>query len=134
MQKLWPTSGLRTLKRALTIGDKILILGLFLASVASGVVLKSLYREAHYCVISVAGKDVYNLPLYESRIVNVAGPLGESTVEIKDNCVRMSYSPCPFKICMRQGSINNPGEVIICVPNKIMIRITGKKEIDGVTR
>ncbi|MCK4352788.1 NusG domain II-containing protein [candidate division WOR-3 bacterium] len=133
MQKMREKGRFHTLIKFLTPGDKILIVCLLLASVASGIALKSIHTKAKYCIISIDGKDVYELPLNEPKKVKVKGPLGYSIIEIDGGKVRMLHSPCPLKICMHQGFIKNPNETIICVPNKVMIRMTGKKEVDGIT-
>ena len=56
-------------------------------------------------------------------------------VEIKNNKVRMKESDCPYKICVNTGWISKPYQQIVCVPNKVYIKIyTDKKTaIDSVT-
>ncbi len=71
--------------------------------------------------------------LANNKQVKIIGPLGESIVEIKDNGVRVKDSPCPLKVCMHQGRINKPGQTIVCVPNRMMIRIMGEKKVDAIT-
>ncbi|MCK4307587.1 NusG domain II-containing protein [candidate division WOR-3 bacterium] len=133
---MWKKSRLRDLVHILTVGDKILILCLLSLSVVSGVVLKRAHKEAKYCIISVNGKDAYKLLLSEPQKIEVKGALGESIIEIKDKSVRMLDSSCLLKICVHQGEIKSPGETIICVPNRVMIRIAGPAfgGIDAVTR
>ena len=89
--------------------------------------------QAKWCIVSVDGKDVYKLLLTNNKQVKIIGPLGESTVEIEDKGVKMKYSPCPLKVCMHQGVINKPGQTIVCVPNRMMIRIMGEKKVDAIT-
>jgi len=125
----------KELSRWLKIGDKILILCLLFLSIVSGVALKQTHREAKYCIISVNGRDTYKLLLSKPQIIRVKGLLGESVIEIKDKSARMLDSPCPLKICSHQGKIHSPGETIICVPNRVMIRIIGPAfgGVDAVT-
>ncbi|MDI6840863.1 MAG: NusG domain II-containing protein [bacterium] len=130
---MWQKSRFRAFLRYLTLGDRILIICLFLASIGSGIKIKSLHSKPSYCIISVNGKDVYKLSLFESRKVTVTGPLGESIIEIANGSVRMIASPCPLKVCVHQGFIHNSDDVIICIPNQVMIRMTGEKETDSVT-
>ncbi|MGC8972091.1 MAG: NusG domain II-containing protein [bacterium] len=84
-------------------------------------------------LIQVNGRDFLRLPISQNRIVKVSGPLGTSIIEIKDNKVRMLSSPCPDKLCVKEGYISKPCQVIICVPNRIVIKIEGRANLDALT-
>lgn len=47
--------------------------------------------------------------------------------------VRMEDADCADKVCIKMGSISMPGEMIVCLPNKIVIEIQGDfdGELDG---
>ena len=85
--------------------------------------------------IEVDGKPVYILPLDKDRVVSVEGPRGRTFIEIKDNRVRITESPCPNKLCVEQGWINSGG--LVCLPNKVVITIgdhEGKNTaVDAIT-
>ena len=85
--------------------------------------------------IEVDGKPVYILPLDKDRVVSVEGPRGRTFIEIKDNRVRITESPCPNKLCVEQGWIENG--VLVCLPNKVVITIGDHKEkkaaVDAIT-
>ncbi len=40
----------------------------------------------------------------------------------------MEESSCPDKTCIKQGRIDRPGEIIVCLPNKVTVEITGEIE------
>lgn len=84
-------------------------------------------------VIQTSGRDFIRVPLSENKTIKVPGPLGESIVEIKDKKVRMLFSPCPDKLCEKEGYISKPGQVIVCVPNKILIKIEARAPFDALT-
>ncbi|RKZ21534.1 NusG domain II-containing protein, partial [bacterium] len=83
--------------------------------------------------IWVDGKHVLDCSLKKDTILVVEGKLGASRVEIREGKVRMLESPCPLKLCMRRGWIEKRGEEIICVPQRIVVRIKGRDEYDAVT-
>lgn len=60
----------------------------------------------------------------------IQGMLGYSLLEGGDNKVRMVESPCPDKICMGMGWISHPGESIVCIPNRVVVRIVGTSDYD----
>ena len=45
------------------------------------------------------------------------------TVEVKSGRVRISEADCPDKICERTGFISSPMQTIVCLPNRISVRI-----------
>ncbi|MBN1881614.1 MAG: NusG domain II-containing protein [Deltaproteobacteria bacterium] len=83
------------------------------------VVLPSQGREI---VIEEGNELVGVFPLEEERIIEVQGPLGISTVVIENGEAYMLDSPCPNKVCIAMGHISEPGDTIICIPNRVYIR------------
>ncbi len=43
-----------------------------------------------------------------------------------DGRVRMARSDCPDQVCVRTGWIAAPGKTIVCLPNRIVVRIEGE--------
>ena len=58
--------------------------------------------------------------------------LSFAKITVKDGFVFVSESNCPDKLCERFGKISKSGESIICVPNKLTVKITGSGEVDSV--
>ena len=100
----------------------IVIMAAFIAA-AFGifqVVLPSQGRE----IIIEEGNDLVGVfSLEEDQVIEVQGPLGISTVIIENGEAYMLDSPCPNKVCIAMGHINEPGDSIICIPNRIYIRV-----------
>ena len=112
--------------RPLKIGD-ILVIILFLSFV-----FFLPKKRGEKVIISVDKTTDFVYPLNQNKEIIVKGKLGEAKVEIKDGKVRILNSPCPLKICENKGWISKKGDFIICVPNRIAIKITGAK-YDAVT-
>ncbi len=90
-------------------------------------------------IILVGGHEVErsSLNLEKSRRITVDGILGESLIEIADGKARMLSSPCPNHNCMMQEWVSRPGDVIVCVPNQVIVKIVGddvENEIDACNR
>lgn len=65
------------------------------------------------------------------------GPLGDSVILITNRTIRMVDSPCAHKLCIRQGALTHTGQVVVCLPNKIEIRLVNTNQtekVHGVTR
>lgn len=45
-------------------------------------------------------------------------------IRIEDGSVRMEDADCPDHLCVRQGTISKSGQMIVCLPNRVTIRIT----------
>lgn len=124
------------IQRYLTFGDKVLICCLILLSLVSYPFIRNVTQEGNSVQIEVDGK-VYNVvSLHTEQTFAVPGPLGNTIVVIHDKEVHVSESPCRAKICVRTGHISRTGQLIVCVPNKVVVRVIGEEELpyDAVTR
>ena len=43
---------------------------------------------------------------------------------IRDGSAWISEASCPDKLCVHQGKIRNEGEMIVCLPNRMIAKIT----------
>ena len=78
--------------------------------------------------VFIKNKIEYIYPLTkEKHIYTIDAPLGKEKIVIYKKSVEKNSASCPKKICMSQGKISKPGEFIICIPNKEIIKITSKK-------
>ncbi|WP_293720286.1 NusG domain II-containing protein [uncultured Cetobacterium sp.] len=71
-------------------------------------------------------KYVYALQTDEKDMF-VPTDIGGVNVKIKDKKIRVTTSNSPLKLNVKQGWIGQPGEVIIGVPDKLIIKVVGKK-------
>jgi hypothetical protein len=84
-------------------------------------------------VIQVDGVDLHTFPLYQegrNQQITVFGPVGETTIVMEADRVRVIDSDCPDKICVNMGWINRPGVPIACLPNRVIVSVKGDVE-DG---
>lgn len=59
----------------------------------------------------------------------------ENIVVIKNKKVSMKFANCPDKLCVKQGEIGNVNTPIVCLPNRVVVKLTGTKtEVDAVVR
>ncbi|MGL5918655.1 MAG: NusG domain II-containing protein [Cetobacterium sp.] len=72
-------------------------------------------------------KYVYSLTA-EDKEVFVQTDIGGVNIKIKDKKIRVLTSNSPLKLNVKQGWIDQPGQVIIGVPDKLIIKIVGKKD------
>lgn len=88
---------------------------------------------AESCVISSeAGRTELKLPA--DTTVECAGPVGKTLVRVAGRTAWVVESDCPEKRCVRQGRIGRAGQLVVCVPNRVVVRLVGRGELDGITR
>ncbi len=69
-------------------------------------------------------------PLGADREVGIPGPLGTTRVHIEGGSVHVTDSPCRDKICIYAGTISRKGDWIACLPNRVLIRIESRTEVE----
>jgi len=55
-------------------------------------------------------------------------------VSVSDGKICISESNCPGEDCVHSGAISAPGRSIVCLPNRVEIRVTGTSDVDFVVR
>lgn len=71
-----------------------------------------------------------------TETVTITGPAGESVITAEPGRICVSHADCPDQICVHQGWISTEAVPIVCLPNKLVIRLEGpgaETEFDGVT-
>jgi hypothetical protein len=67
------------------------------------------------------GKLLERVGLEKDTIVVL--PDGQMKIQVKDSRVRVAWSDCPNQLCVNRGWIKTAGEIIVCVPNEVLIEI-----------
>lgn len=116
------------------IGDYIIIL--IVAGLAAFLFSRFFLNKSQESRVEVTGRAFQKYyDINEGRVINVEGPLGVTRVIIENGEVRVEDSPCREKICIKMGRKKRVGDQIICVPNRVIVEITGESEaVDGITR
>ena len=122
-----------------TLVDKIFLSAMFailLAYIFIGNSKYSLLNKNIYVNIKAPNYDV-NYDLYTDRIVTVEGKISDVLIKIEKKKVSIVASECPNKTCIHSGEISNVNQILACIPNGVIVRITGDREgeqIDSVTK
>lgn len=79
------------------------------------------------------GQLVKELFLDEDQTIRLTGAYS-NTVEIRDGKAAITETDCPGADCVHSGWISSAGRSIICLPNRVEVRIVGDAEVDFVVR
>ncbi len=73
--------------------------------------------------------------IIDEKIVEIKTEYGENTVRITKRGAEMISASCPDKKDVKVGEITKLGQVIICVPNRVSVKLVGngKAVVDKVT-
>jgi len=129
-------SALSAICNPLTRGDKVLIGCIVAIGLLSLFALKFLQQPGAWLKIEVSGQATRTLPLSADQRVCVTGLRGVTTIQIQDRKAWVVSSACPDQICVNSGKISRAGDMIVCVPNHVVIFIQSsqKTNFDVITQ
>ena len=64
-----------------------------------------------------------NTEAYETQRIEIPGLIGKCYLVIEGGEAYMESADCPNQICVRHSPVSHKGEVIVCLPNRIIIEI-----------
>ncbi len=124
----------------LTWADKTLIAVLtLLALIGMGVpfLSPSSVPEIAQAMIFLDGKVVKTVKLDgHHEMIPITSSNGYDLVEVSGNQVRIVEADCPDKLCVKQGWISRSPQQIVCLPNRVVVKVTNGKvlDVDTITR
>ena len=48
---------------------------------------------------------------------------GQNHLVIQDGCARIEEADCPDKLCVKQGTVSESGESLVCLPNRVVVAV-----------
>ncbi len=123
------------LKNMLRIGDWIIIAFLLTMGITGWILQGAHQKMGDTAVIYINGRESGRIVLRQAGTKEVQGPLGSTVIKTGNGYVWIHSSPCSNKLCIQMGRANRNGEILVCVPNRVMIRVSRRQEngIDGYT-
>lgn len=101
-----------------------ILIGIILAvTLISFVVINLLKTDGAYVVVCVDGKQVAKYDLSEDGEYELN--FGSNILRIEDGKAYLIYANCPDHLCMNQGKIDQSGETITCLPNRLTVTVYG---------
>lgn len=111
------------MKKAKT--DLILAAIVLLIAAAGFLINHQLHKlPASRVEVSIDGKitEIYDLNRNTDVVIQGYGN-GHNHLFIQDKTAWIGEATCPDHICVHQGKISKNGEMIICLPNRVIIQI-----------
>lgn len=85
--------------------------------------------------VLVRNETLAEIGLQHADTITVQGTLGAVTLVTSAGNIRVLASSCANKVCVRQGAIRRPHQMLVCAPNHLVVTLTGakKNDLDAVT-
>ncbi len=104
-------------------GDFLLLAGVLLLCGAIWAAVHFLSPKGGSVVITDADHSRITLPLDEDTEQKIYSNDGWNVVQIRNGAVRVESADCPEQICVKHSPIDTAGEVIVCLPHKLIVEV-----------
>lgn len=84
--------------------------------------------HADKAIIRSGGKIFREISLSHDQQIQVPGRLGFSIIRIQKGKVRIAADPSPRQYCVRQGWLEQAGDIALCLPNQVSVELTGARK------
>lgn len=116
--------------------DKILLLVIAVVCLLYGAYVLLHTKEPGQQVEVLLDGIIYGTyDLKEPQEVLITGPAGQTNLlVIKDGYASVTDASCPDKLCVHQKRIQAKGEMIVCLPNKMVVQVKNGEtpQVDAV--
>ncbi len=105
--------------------DFILILSLFTLCVTLFFVWFFSIKgtKGNYVHIYCDNKEILIVDLKKDDVYEIDGTISKMEIHVENGYVNVSYSGCKNQVCVHHLAICNIGSSIICLPNKVEVRV-----------
>ena len=110
--------------------DIFVILGILVVASIMLVLIHFLKVDGSRVVVYVDDRVEEVISLSDDGEYEING--GSNKIKIENGYCWMIYADCPDKKCIHDfGKIKSVGETIVCLPNKIVVKIVGEDSVIG---
>ena len=84
-------------------------------------------KEGNTAAVIYGGEEIASFPLSKDTTHPIKSDEGENTLVVENGFAHIESASCPDKICVHHKKIQNVGETIVCLPNKVVVEIREEK-------
>jgi len=87
-------------------------------------------KEQRIAIVKANGNILYRINLdniKESRDIALPESSGE-IIRVERGRIRFLSADCPDNLCVKTGWLSKKGDMAVCLPNRIIIKIEGMKD------
>lgn len=105
------------------LADLALICSVILAATAILAVIYLSAGNGGTAVVELDGEVIGRYPLTEDAEIRIPSKQGFNLLVIENGKARVSEADCPDGICTDHFPVSREGEVIVCLPHKLVIYV-----------
>ena len=118
--------------------NELILVGLIVLLAVGFFVYKKAFpaKKGSEVVVSVFGREYARFPLDENREFPISYLNNLNLLIIEDGYAYIKEASCPDGLCVHQGKINKSGEMIVCLPNEVVVTVEGTEDsgVDSVVK
>lgn len=80
-------------------------------------------KQSDIALVYYKDDIILTIDLNINNIYEVNGELGKIKIEVNNSKIKVIEENSPYHLCSKQGYISKQGESIVCLPNKIIIKL-----------
>ncbi len=81
-------------------------------------------RAQYVSVVTETG--TFQVPLNENRVIPITSGRCRLTLTVENGTACITESDCPSGVCTASGAISVPGQSIVCLPARVLVKILGE--------
>ena len=116
----------------------LIVTAVAIISIIFGLIISVVYSDANIACIYVNDKLYDSVDLKKvknSYTIDIqVEDGGHNIILVEEGAISMQSADCPDKLCVNQGKISNGIYPIVCLPNKVIISVKKKSDINAVTK
>ena len=104
-----------------------ILIGAIVAVIAIAIAVLTLTKkDGDYVIVRVNGNEVARYSLSQDGEYPLNG--GTNVLRIEDGKAYLVSANCPDHLCVKQGKVDQSGETITCLPNRLTVTVYSKTE------
>ena len=104
-----------------------ILIGAIVAVIAIAILVLTLTKkEGDYVVVRVDGNEVARYSLSQDGEYPLNG--GTNVLRIEGGKAYLVSANCPDHLCVKQGKVDQSGETITCLPNRLTVTVYSQTE------
>lgn len=104
-----------------------ILIGAIVAVIAIAILVLTLTKkDGDYVIVRVDGNEVAKYSLSQDGEYSLNG--GTNILRIENGKAYLVSANCPDHLCVKQGKIDQKGETITCLPNRLTVTVYSTQE------